>query len=406
MLKRIKLENFFSFQNETTIELNAGVNVLLGINGSGKSNFIKALRLLYEGINGVGLEQVFLKEWSGFSSVAFLSEKPSDVIKLTYEFDNESIDKLIGKTGYRFSSNPIYEIMIHKSGGTSYYLEERLYCDHVYSSEDKFYYLDFKNGTGRISTRKDNRINYHTSSDTLYKTQELVLRQLSDPEYYLPQYTLKLAIDYLKVYGYFDTSSSSKIRQPGVFGTEKHLLPDGSNLAQILNHIKNHQALQYNKIQNMIKKINPHFLDTSFDLLGSLIYPVLREKGLSHTVGVQQISDGTLRYLLMLTILLNSENKGMICLDEPETGLHPDMTKSISDVMKDAVYDNYLQIIVATHSPLLLNCFEIEDILIFEKDDKNSSLVSKKISSDFDQWAEGYTLGQLWLMGKLGGKRW
>jgi predicted ATPase len=108
----------------------------------------------------------------------------------------------------------------------------------------------------------------------------------------------------------------------------------------------------------------------------------------------------------MLTILLNSENKGMICLDEPETGLHPDMTKSISDVMKDAVYDNYLQIIVATHSPLLLNCFEIEDILIFEKDDKNSSLVSKKISSDFDQWAEGYTLGQLWLMGKLGGKRW
>ncbi|MCI5139963.1 MAG: chromosome segregation protein SMC, partial [Candidatus Electrothrix sp. AR1] len=66
MIAKITLENFFSFRHPTTIELNPDINILLGINGSGKSNFLKALRLLHESIIGSGLEKVFLKEWSGF----------------------------------------------------------------------------------------------------------------------------------------------------------------------------------------------------------------------------------------------------------------------------------------------------------------------------------------------------
>ncbi len=67
MLKSITLENFFSFKEKQTIHLNKGVSVLVGINGSDKSNFIKAIRLLYEGVAGIGFEKVFLQEWVGFS---------------------------------------------------------------------------------------------------------------------------------------------------------------------------------------------------------------------------------------------------------------------------------------------------------------------------------------------------
>ena len=70
MLKRITLENFFSFGEPTTIELNPGVNLLVGINGSGKSNFLKAIRLLHEAVAGKGFEKTFLQEWGGFANVA------------------------------------------------------------------------------------------------------------------------------------------------------------------------------------------------------------------------------------------------------------------------------------------------------------------------------------------------
>ena len=227
----------------------------------------------------------------------------------------------------------------------------------------------------------------------------------TDPDRYYPLYTLKRAIEGIVVYDYFDTTLKSKIRQPGVFGTEDKLLPNGENLAQILNRLKNRHALHYEKIQGLIKKINPHFIDTSFDFLGSLLYLVLREEKLSRAVVAQHISDGSLRYLLLLTILLNPDNGSLLCIDEPETGLHPDMTNTIAKAIKEATHTG-TQIIIATHSPLLLNSFELDEILIFEKNENNNSIVTRKTEKDFEGWGEGFLAGQMWLRGELGGKLW
>jgi predicted ATPase len=87
MLSKITLENFFSFRYPTPIELNPNVNILGGINGSGKSNFLKAIGLLYESIIGTGLEKIFLKEWGGFNTVANFNQDEKDYIKLSFEFD-------------------------------------------------------------------------------------------------------------------------------------------------------------------------------------------------------------------------------------------------------------------------------------------------------------------------------
>lgn len=70
MIKNIILHNFFSFKNETTVLLNPGVNILVGINGSGKTSFINAFRLLYEGVCGNGFENLFQKEWGGYANVS------------------------------------------------------------------------------------------------------------------------------------------------------------------------------------------------------------------------------------------------------------------------------------------------------------------------------------------------
>ncbi len=98
---------------------------------------------------------------------------------------------------------------------------------------------------------------------------------------------------------------------------------------------------------------------------------VLREEHLAKSVSIEHISDGTLRYLLLLSVLFNPKRGSLVCIDEPEMSLHPDMINTISYAIKQA--SKHTQLIIATYSPLLLNLFEIDDILIFEKNIQNET---------------------------------
>ncbi len=409
MIKRITLENFFSFSEATTIELNPGVNILVGINGSGKSNFLKAIRFLYESISGQGMEKLFLKEWGGFNTVANFNESKADTIKLIYEFDAKDINRGINNQTFKFSGKIVYEITIHKSGVSSYYLEEKLYKKLPQTNTQIFHYISIKNGKGNILTSNadgtNGREHYpQEKGGVSFKEQELVLRQIADPNRFLTLHILKLAIDSLAGYDYFDTTPDSKIRQKGFDGIESRLLPSGENLVQLLNRIKNHHSLDYEEIESKLNKVNPNFKDIGFELFGNNFYLTLREKKLAKTVGIGQISDGTLRFLLLLSIFINPERGNLVCIDEPETGLHPDMINTIAEIIKKASATS--QLIIATHSPQLLNSFEIDDILIFEKDDNNKTIVARKTEDDFEHWSDDFLVGQLWLRGKIGGKRW
>ncbi|MGL5193703.1 MAG: AAA family ATPase, partial [Chroococcales cyanobacterium] len=134
---------------------------------------------------------------------------------------------------------------------------------------------------------------------------------------------------------------------------------------------------------------------------GPKLYLVLREKNLSRSVSIDQISDGTLRYLLLLSVLFNPERGNLVCLDEPETNLHPDMINTVAESLKQASKET--QIILTTHSPLLLNLFELEDVLVFEKTEGNETVVNYNFPDEVD---EDFLVGQAWLQGLIGGKRW
>ena len=242
------------------------------------------------------------------------------------------------------------------------------------------------------------------SKQVSFKSTEPVLRQISDPNRFYPHFTLKRAIEGLCVYYYFDTGFNSAVRQPSGFGTETTLLPGGQNLATIINQIKNNHSLEYDKIEEAVKKINPSFKEITSAFLGSKLYMVLREQNLSKSVSIEHISDGTLRYLLLLAILFNPERGSIVCIDEPETSLHPDMINTISEAIKRASKET--QLIISTHSPLLLNAFELDDILIFEKNSDNETQVDRKSMDEFDEWVDNFLVGQAWLQGLLGGKRW
>jgi len=411
MIKSITIQNFFSFGSKQTVVLNLDVNVLVGINGSGKSNFIKAIQLLHDSIAGKrGFESLFLKDWSGFTSVCNFSKTQADSIKITYEFDCHALNEVADANSFRFPNDIVYEITIHKSGSGGYYLSELIFSQNKNKKQlPPFNLLKMRNGRGEIETWEGGQISTHKypqeEKQLSFKTEETVLSQISDPERFYPLFTLKRAIEEIVVYDYFDTTQKSPIRQLSAFGVENKLLPNGENLVQILQKIKNHHSLAYEKIEELLASINPMFKDISFDFLGSKSLLVLREKQLDKSISVEHISDGTLRFLLLLAILYNPQKGKLICIDEPEIGLHPDMIKTIAKAIKYAAKQG-TQMIIATHSPLLLNNFELEDIWVFEKNKANETVVSCKSEEYFANWNDSFLSGQLWLNGQLGGVRW
>jgi predicted ATPase len=265
--------------------------------------------------------------------------------------------------------------------------------------------LEFKNGIGKLSIKNQGKsnISFEDYKEGEVSGQELVLRQITDPSRYLPSHTIRKAIDSMAIYGYFDTSSSGKLRYPSEFSSLNRLKKSGDNLAQLLNNFKNNRTLIYNKIEDELSRINPAYKSIEFSNLGSQLYLSLREKNLDRTIGSLHLSDGTLRYLLLMTICYNPDRGFFIGIDEPESGLHPDMIKSVCDMMK-TVSDS--QMIVASHSPLLLNQFELEDILVFEKNELNETIVKRISEDDFPDWEGDFLPGQMWLRGQIGGKRW
>lgn len=400
MIKEIILKDFFSFKGEHKVPLNPGVNMLVGINGSGKTSFLNALTFLYQGVdeNGTGLEKL-IGTWGGFNAIVNAgSDKTPDCFSLTYVFDSNGLKKINPLSP--FSQDVFYKITVFPIGdGSNYSLCESLYSKNSKKSKSSFSYIEFRNGVGKISVRDGNgKISYDYDNSTM-SAKELVLRQVSDPQRYLPSYVISKAVSQLVTYGKFDTDS---LRQPIAPDYSPRLARDGSNLVYLLNTLNNNYTLYYEKIRESLANVNPNFTGIGYNFLGTRLFLSIRERHLSHAIDIVHISDGTLLYMLLMAIFLNPNRGYVIGMDEPETYLHPDMIRSVAGMIKEAAKDS--QMIVATHSPLLLNEFELDDLLVFEKDASNATVIKTFSDDEFNKTE--LLPGQLWLNGQLGGTRW
>jgi predicted ATPase len=402
MLKAIILRDFFSFHGENEVKLQKGVNLLLGINGSGKTSFINALRLLSEGVSG-NLQKLIQEQWGGYNQIVNVNgERTAPYAQVTYIFNPDELNKINPAANFR--SKVYYRITINQSG-TNYTISEKMFTTHK-SKDGNFTYLDFSNGKGRISMRtSEGKVAFQEYSGNDISGQELVIHQINDPQRYLPINTLRKAIESISTYAEFDVGGRSRLRMPTEFTTGNRLLKSGENLTQILNLLKLEHSFDFTRLENTFRNINPYFKSIEItSLYGGQSYLSLCENNMSRAIGALHISDGTLLFLLLECIFYNPLRGKLVAIDEPERGLHPDMIRSVAEMIKWAAQES--QLIVATHSPHLLNQFELEDILIFEKDENNATIVKQTSEDDYPDWEGEYLPGQMWLYGKIGGKRW
>ena len=400
MIKELIIRDFFSFKGEHTIELNKGINILVGVNGSGKTSFLNAIDMLYEGIAGGGLSALF-RQWGSYNAIVnACGELKPECFSVTYVFDADALKKVVSASP--FKKDVYYKITVFPIGdGTTYTLCETLYSEDSKGKKKTFSYLEFRNGIGQISVRTKSGIEVERYDGGMLSAQELVLRQITDPQRYLPSFVVREAISAIAGYSKFNFD---KIRQPAEANDIRRLINTGENLSQLLSNLNNNYTFQYEKIRECLSDINPNFTGIGYNVFGSRLYISLREKNLSHAIDALHISDGTLKYLLLLSIFHNPERGKLVDIDEPESCLHPDMIRSVAKMMKNAAKTS--QIIVATHSALLLNAFELDDILVFEKNDRNETQIKRYSEDDFENREDELLPGQLWLNGEIGGKRW
>lgn len=180
------------------------------------------------------------------------------------------------------------------------------------------------------------------------------------------------------------------------------LKEDGSNLNQVLLTSRTKPDVR-RAILAGITELNPAITEFNVDVQANQSLLYIEEDG--HPVPASRISDGLLRMLCLMAILLDPDAKGTICLEEPEVGLHPDAILLLAKMLKGA--SSRCQVIVTTHSEVLVDCFsdEPESIVVCERE--NGSTTMRRLEAEpLKKWLEEYSLAQLWSKGVLGGNRW
>jgi predicted ATPase len=182
------------------------------------------------------------------------------------------------------------------------------------------------------------------------------------------------------------------------------LLENASNLGLVLNGLQNRRVTKRLILENL-QKFYEGVEDITTKVQGGTIQIFIHEKGLEEAVSASRLSDGTLHYLCLLTILLHPEPPPLICIEEPELGLHPDIIPIVAELLIEA--SQRTQLIVTTHSDTLVSALsEIpEAVVVCERDEQGTKL-RRLDPENLKEWLERYRLGDLWAKGEIGGNRW
>jgi predicted ATPase len=196
------------------------------------------------------------------------------------------------------------------------------------------------------------------------------------------------------------------MRQNGDINRNRLLESDGGTLAAVLYKIQQTAPDCYQRIVGTIRQIAPFF--DNFNLAPSELNPNViqlrwRERDRDYDFGPHLLSDGTLRAMALVTLLLQpvKDLPSIIIIDEPELGLHPYTLATLAGLLQSASVHS--QIIVATESATLLDHFEPEDVVVTERC-KGETVFKRLDSKDLQEWREEYTLSELWDKNVIGGR--
>jgi predicted ATPase len=232
-----------------------------------------------------------------------------------------------------------------------------------------------------------------------------VLSQRKDPDHY-PEVTY-LGSEYakIKLFREWNLGRNTQPRRPQPTDLPAEFLgEDAANIALVLNNLEHRSNLRAKLVEHL-KEADESIVDFSVRVLGGTIQLYLHYSGLEAPVPATRLSDGTVRYLCLLAVLCHPEPPPLVCLEEPELGLHPDLLAPLAELLIDA--SHRMQLIVTTHSDTLVDGLtKVPEAVVVCEKENGSTKMSRRTSEDLASWLKDYGLGQLWRRGEIGGNRW
>jgi len=405
--------NLLSFGPDTeAIELRP-LNILIGPNGSGKSNLIDIVGLLgrlpdkdpWVDVIATGGADEWV--WKGRGK-----EFPSPSISIETNVPTSGLASLYGTAESQTLS---YVVSVWPSSG-GFAIENEKFIVMQPGSDN----ADCENSAfDRVVWESSRSDSFHALLKPLMAVtnkQELrvsqsVLSQLNNALEISAQWPamrdLANSLEHLTCYRDWTFGREAKPRQLQRVGLDSyHLAPDSGNIAQVLKAMRDRgESANFERLIELMKAFYEPVKDVDTELVGTHLRIMIKEEGLGSRTPADRLSDGTLRWLNLLIILLDPTPPPVICIEEPELGLHPDMIPTLADLLRDA--STRTQLIVTTHSDALLDAFSEtpEDVCVCEKID-GSTVIRRLDREQLKIWSEKYSLGHLWTSGEIGGNRW
>ncbi|MBF0506261.1 MAG: AAA family ATPase [Nitrospirae bacterium] len=363
LLDYITIKGFKSIASIEKLVLQP-INVIIGPNGSGKSNFIGVFSFLHA-IRESHLNQ-YVRASGGAEQLLHFGSKITNEIRILVSFRQEV-------NQYELTLKPTTDDGLFPAGEWAYYWDKK-YTQPYHET---------------LSAR-ENGWEAGISDSKLKGTADWVRTRLGR----------------WRLYHVHDTSATSPMRKTAQLNDNAFLRPDGSNLPAFLYLLQEKHHTEYGLIRRTIQRVAPFFDDFQLSpdpLNEEAIRLAWKHKNSDQYFGAASLSDGTLRFIALATLFLQPENlrPSVILVDEPELGLHPAAITMLASLVKQASVKT--QVILSTQSPLLLDHFQPEDVLVADRVE-GSTQFTRLDSTKLTTWLEDYSLGQLWEKNELGGR--
>jgi len=384
-IERISVCSLLSFgESAEPLELRP-LNVLIGINGSGKSNLIETIALLASMNSPRGMSG-YIGQSGGIFNWLWKGTEAAPIAKLDVSgglLDGRHFEHQIAFTRVEQSIEAVDETVSVWPQGKRHPRKPL---------------FSYENG---VPVLRDKRRPKPLSRQDINFTQSI----LWEDQPAEVAYNLSPLSRLYRSFRIFRMSHIEQAKQPQrTDSSSDYLIRDGTNLSAVLSRMMQRKGFQKKLIDKLIT-FYPEFEDLRVTPEAGTQQIYFQERDLYSSVPASRLSDGTIRWLCLLAILLDPDPPPLVCIEEPEIGLHPDIVVELAELLREA--SKKMQLIVTTHSRTLVDGLTStpEDVIVCEKD-QGSTRLRRLVADELKVWLENYSLGELWRRGQVGGNRW
>ncbi|MGH8803164.1 MAG: AAA family ATPase [Polaromonas sp.] len=386
LIEQLTLTNLLSFGPQAQTITLQPLSVFIGPNGSGKSNLLEAVDLLRSAPEQLAKP---IREGGGVADWLWKGEPKSR---------SASIDAVL-----RNATGPAslrYVMSFAEAAQRFQVVDERIEKAIPDAGHKQAYlYYNFQGGHPVLNIKGHTRKLQHEDIDV----ERSILAQRRDPDQY-PEITyLATVLPRIRLYREWSFGRYTPPRLPQKADLpNEHLEPDASNLGLVLNRLRRDPQVKQ-KLLKALRALYDGIDDFDVQIEGGTVQVFFQEG--RFVVPATRLSDGTLRYLCLLAILCHPSPPPLVCIEEPELGLHPDILPTLAALLREAA--ERTQVIVTTHSDILVDAMTDTPESVYVCEKQNGQTTVKQLSqTELAPWLERYRLGELWTRGEIGGTRW